>query len=316
MELTKTELGRELADAKNEIERRGAAWQADRDDKQSTVDNLMTELVGAQNANIALAGQRLEAEKKLMEVEANLAHVRAEFEDLQTKHKFMEADNEQLKLQTNDLAQKTATLDREKTAEIRKLQDDHIELDRRTKALQTVLDATNTARATLQFEKERMEGQFRDLEDGSPVVAQLRADKVDLMAQLETRTNGFQVVADRVLTLQQTNLELERTNEYLEKTQADLAMRLAAAQNEASLIPGLRDQIDRLSAQVHDAHDTGSSRKSHSSSRSNSSSRSSSKKHDRHSRSPSGGSGLLFVRNPSDKSGQVYITTRDALRRE
>ncbi|KAK5626573.1 hypothetical protein RRF57_002288 [Xylaria bambusicola] len=44
------------------------------------------------------------------------------------------------------------------------------------------------------------------------------------------------------------------------------------------------------------------------------SSRAPSKKHERHGRSPS--NGFVFVRSPSDKSGHVYITTREALAKE
>ncbi|KAI0112370.1 hypothetical protein GGR51DRAFT_36843 [Nemania sp. FL0031] len=327
------EISKELAGAKDELEKRGADWQAEKDDKQSMIDGLMTELAGAKNANVALASQRLEIERKLIEVEANLINVQTELTDLQATHKTLETDNEELKTQTGDLSQKASDLDQlqtEKTAELEKLQGEHAELDEKVKSLQADLDAARAAKATLQGEKEQMEAHVKELEDGSPIVTRLKgeiaeletqvsslqaeADKVAALAQanadLETRANGLQGAADKVPTLEQAKAELEQANVYLEQVKTELEARIAVVQGEASIIPALKDQIERLNAQIRDTQKS-DTRQNRAPSRSTS--RAPSK---RHGRSPSNNGGFLFVRNSSDKSGHVYITTREALAKE
>ncbi|KAI0483741.1 hypothetical protein F4859DRAFT_410663 [Xylaria cf. heliscus] len=299
----KEELGKEIAGAKDELETKGASWKVEKDDKQSTIDGLITELAGAKNANIALATQRLEIEKKLVGVEANLVAVQAELTDLKATHQTLVSDNEQLKTQNGDLTQKAADLDKlqtEKTAEIQKLQGEHAVLDERIKGLQAALNTAQAARDSLRDEKREIEAHVKELEDGSPILVRLRVEKADLEAQL----SALQGKADQVPTLEQANTQLEQTKAVLEG-------RIAIAQGEASLIPGLRDQIERLNGQIRDMQNAANTRPNRTPSRSTS--RAPSK---RHGRSPSSSSGFLFVRNPSEKGGQVYITTRDALSKE
>ncbi|KAI3333747.1 hypothetical protein F4824DRAFT_232759 [Ustulina deusta] len=333
LEMAKEELGREIAEAKDELEKQGAAWKVILDDKQSTVDGLITELAGAKNANIALASQRLDMERKLTEVEANLVTVQAELTDLQATHKTLVSDNEQLTAQTADLTQKAAGLEQlhtEKAVEIGKLQGEHAELDEKIKSLQSDLDAAQAAHATVQGEKEQMEGHIKELEDGSPILTRLKGEKEELEAQLAS----LQAEADKVAALAQANADLEtransllgkaaqvpsleQLNTELEQAKADLEGRIAVAQGEASQLPGLRDQIEKLNLQILEMQ-SANLRPNRTPSQhrppSRNSSRAPSKKHERHGRSPS--SGFLFVRSSSDKGGQIYITTRDALAKE
>lgn len=321
------DLGKEIAKAMDELEKRGATWQADKDDKQSTIDGLMTELAGAKNANISLASQRLEVQKELTEVQANLVTVQAELTDLQASYKTLEADNEQLKAQTGDLTQKAADLDQlhtAKTAEIEKLQGEHAVLDDRIKGIQADLDAAQAARATLEGEKEKMAALVKELEDGSPILTRLKGEKAELDAQL----SSLQAEADKVAPLTQANADLETRASALqgaadkvpalEMAKTALEGRIALISTQASLIPGLRDQIERLNGQIRDMQNSANTSNSNSSSSSRqnrqtsrSTSRAPSK---RHGRSPSN-AGLLFVRSPSDK-GHVYVTTREALAKE
>lgn len=336
LEAAKGELSA-IAGVKGELEKEGAAWRAEKDNKQSMIDGLITDLAGAKDANKSLASERLEAEKKLNEVEAHLANVQAELAELQAAHKNVESDNEQLRAQAGDLSRKAADLDRlqvEKTAEIEKLQSVHTELDGKIRVLQSDLDLARTAHVAIRDEKEKLEMRAKELEDGT-LLAKLKAEKAELAeqisslqadaakvhvlmqanAELEGRASALQDAADRVFRLEQSKTDLQRANLDLERAKMDLEGRMAVAQGEASLVPGLQNQIDRLNEQIRDIQTPSSSRHHRGSSRS--SSRAPSKKRERSGRSPSSGSGaFLFVRNPAEKGGNVYITTRDALSRE
>lgn len=336
LETAKGELST-IAGVKGELEKEGAAWRAEKDDKQSMIDGLMTDLAGAKDANESLASERIEAEKKLNEVEAHLANVQAELADLQAAHKNVESANEQLRAQAGDLSRKAADLDQlqmEKTAEIEKLQSVHAELDGKIRVLQSDLDLARTAHVAIRGEKEKLAVHAKELEDGT-LLAKLKTEKAELAeqisglqadaakvhvlmqanAELEGRANALQDAADRVSRLEQSKTDLQRANLDLERAKMDLEGRMVVAQGEASLVPGLQNQIDRLNEQIRDIQTPSSSRHHRGSSRSTS--RAPSKKHERSGRSPSSGNGtFVFVRNPAEKGGSVYITTRDALSRE
>ncbi|KAI0201636.1 hypothetical protein F4808DRAFT_107911 [Astrocystis sublimbata] len=322
----------EVKEARYTLQTKGSTWQTEKDDKQTTIDGLITELAGAKNANISLAMERLVMENKLKEVEAGLASIQAELADLRATHETLMSDNEQLKTQNGDLTQKAADLDQlhiEKVAEIEKLQAEHATLDERIQTIQADLDTAHAARDIIMGEKEKMEVQVKELEAGSPALMRLKGEKVELEAQV----SSLQADADKAATLTQANADLEarastlqekadqvptleQSNTELSQAKTDLEGRIAVVQGEASLIPGLRDQIEQLNGQIRNmqnaasatANSNSASRKERPLSRSNS--RAPGK---RHGRSPS--NGLVFVRSPSEKGG-VYITTREALAKE
>ncbi|KAI0164105.1 hypothetical protein GGR57DRAFT_498201 [Xylariaceae sp. FL1272] len=281
LQATKEDLAQAIASAKAEVDK----LHADSSDKQSRIDGLVMEVAGSKKANLSLATQRLELERKVTDLSVNLATVQTELSSLRDTYNTMQIDNEQLKAQSANLSRKATELD--------KLRSEYAQLDEKSKSLQADLERAQADHTTLQAEKDKLEAHTKELEAGSPALFRLSEEKSALEAQLDQAKEDLQSEADKI--------------PVLEKFSADLEARLAILLGETG---GLKSENERLTVQLRELQ-TNSRLAPRSPSRSSSRAPSKDK---RHGRSPS--SSFVFVRSPTDRGGGVYITTREALAKE
>ncbi|KAI1865518.1 uncharacterized protein JN550_008275 [Neoarthrinium moseri] len=277
--------------------------ESDKARLQATISGLKTELEGAKDANVVIVAERMEISTKLSQVSDSLATAEGEVKQLQERNKSLESDIETTKTLTSEMTSKVK--------ELEKLSEQHNLLEERANALQADVDKHVEGDAALQAQKD-----------------ELKAEKEKLDALKETLQDGTAItkLADEKAELDRRVKELDSQVEALKSEEAKLKTEVETLKAEADKVPALTEQHQVVSAQLASVtHDLNLAKAASEASadqvrdmqaqltkllsRTKSRSGSRSKKHER-----ARSTGLVFVRNPSDKGSGIYVATRESLK--